>query len=58
MIHTLHKHRQQQLEIGRKLHMCDENFLRDAEKLVGSEIALALRISKNEVEQIIKNAIE
>ena len=58
MIHTLHKHRDQQIKNGKKLHMCDENFLRDAEKLLDSEIALALRISQDEVGEVVKNAMK
>lgn len=49
MVKVLHKHKQHQQEQGRKFHLSDENFLRDAEKLLGSEFALILDIPNDEV---------
>lgn len=49
MVCTLHRHRLQQLESGRKFHMCDENFLRDAQRLVESELSVVLDIPVTEV---------
>ena len=45
MIYSLYKHKHQQLETGRKFHQCDDNFLRDAERLLSGEIALVLELS-------------
>lgn len=56
MVRDLHIHRQKQLEQGRKFHLCDENFLRDAEKLLCAEFALVLNISQNEVKDFIHNS--
>ncbi len=36
MINSLHRHKKEQQEAGRKFHLCDENFLRDAEKLLNA----------------------
>lgn len=44
MICTLYRHRASQAAAGRKCHLCDENFLRDAEKLMSGEIALVLSL--------------
>ncbi len=55
MIHTLHIHRKEQLEAGRKFHLCDENFLRDAEKLLGAEFSAVLGIPQENVGEYIKN---
>ena len=44
MVRTLHRHKQAQLELGRKFHLCDENFLRDAQRLLESEFAMILGI--------------
>lgn len=49
MIYTLHCRKKQQLDGGRKLHICDENFLRDAEKVIDSEFSAVLGISPGEV---------
>ena len=58
MIHTLHLHKKQQMEMGRKMHLCDENFLRDAEKLLNAEFALVLGIQPSEVESYILTAMK
>lgn len=58
MVHSLYRHREQQTAAGRKFHLCDENFLRDAQKLLGSEFAIALQISESEVGDVVKSAIE
>lgn len=42
MIRALHQHKQAQEARGKKFHLCDENFLRDAERLLSAEIALVL----------------
>lgn len=57
MVHALHKHKQEQLDAGRKFHLCDENFLRDAEKLLSSEFSLVLNIPEDEVGAYVQNVI-
>ncbi len=42
MVHSLYVHKAEQTAAGKKFHLCDENFLRDAEKLLCSEIATVL----------------
>lgn len=49
MIRALNQHKENQLAAGRKFHLCDENFLRDAKKLLSSEFSLVLGISQSEV---------
>lgn len=58
MVHSLYRHREQQTAAGRKFHLCDENFLKDAQKLLGSEFAIALQISESEVGDVVKSAFE
>lgn len=58
MVHCLNQHREQQMAAGRKFHLCDENFLRDAQKLLGSEFSLALQIPENEVGDVVKKILE
>lgn len=53
MIRLLHRHREEQQAAGRKFHLCDENFLRDAHKLLCSEFSLVLGIPQSEVDAYI-----
>ena len=57
MINALHVHKQEQAAMGRKFHLCDENFLRDAEKLLNAEFSLVLGIPSDEVENYILSAL-
>ena len=45
IVYTLHRHKASQIVAGKKFHQSDENFLRDAEKLLSSEIALTMSLS-------------
>ena len=57
MIRALYRHKQEQLEAGRKFHRCDENFLRDAQKLLCSEFSLVLGIPQSEVSGYIEKKL-
>lgn len=58
MVRTLHRHKNEQLAAGRKFHLCDENFLRDAEKLLSAEFSMVLNIHPSEVGTYIQKAID
>lgn len=58
MVRALHAHKDAQLAQGRKFHLCDENFLRDAEKLLSAEFSLVLGIEKDQVGEYIQNALQ
>ncbi len=49
MVNTLHNHKTAQQAAGRKVHICDENFLRDAQRLLSTEFSQALGIAPSEV---------
>lgn len=49
MIRSLHNHKDTQAAAGRKFHLCDENFLRDAERLLNAEFSLVLGIEPGQV---------
>lgn len=49
MIRLLQRHRDEQLAAGRKFHLSDENFLRDAKKILASECAVVLEIPHEEI---------
>lgn len=48
-IRMLHRHRRAQQDAGRRLHLCDENFLRDAQQLIAGEVSLVLGIPEEQV---------
>ena len=58
MIRALHQHKENQLAAGRKFHLCDENFLHDAQKLLSSEFSMVLGIPQNEVAAYIEKKIK
>lgn len=55
MVHTLYLHRTRQQQAGKKIHMCDENFLRDAEKMLSGEFALVLQMDQSQVAGYIQS---
>ena len=58
MVKALHDQKNAQQALGRRLHLCDENFLRDAENLLGGEFSLVLGITPGEVASYIHNAMK
>lgn len=57
MVGTLHRHKEAQLASGKKFHLCDDNFLRDAQKLLSSEFSMVLGIEPSQVGDYVKNAL-
>lgn len=57
MISSLHNHRSDQIAQGRKFHLSDENFLRDAEKVICSEISLVLDMSMEDAYKYIREIL-
>lgn len=49
MVRALHRHKKEQQLQGKKFHQCDENFLRDAQKLLCSEFSLVLGLSYKQI---------
>lgn len=58
MIRSLHLHRQKQLAAGKKFHLCDENFLKDAQRLITGEVSQILGIAPDQVEDYIRSRVE
>ena len=54
MLHCLETYKQTQLEAGRRLHICDENFLRDVKKVLSGEISVVLDIPESEIPDYIQ----
>lgn len=57
MMKALQIHKETQAAQGKRLHLCDENFLRDVEKLLYGEFSLVLGMGTDEVGAYIHNAI-
>lgn len=57
MTHTLYCHRKQREAMGKKCHMCDENFLRDVEKLLCSEVCAVLDMDESQARQYIRSRL-
>ena len=58
MVRCLRIHRRQQMEQGRKFHQCDENFLRDAQRILSTEIGMVMQIPAGEVEGYLQSVFE
>lgn len=57
MIKTLHEHREIQIKSGKKMHISDERFLKDAEKMLYDEIAHVLSILPEQVSAYISEKL-
>lgn len=58
MVSSLYRYKDAQAAAGRKFHLCDENFLRDAEKLLSSEIALVMDLTQEEARDYLRNQLK
>ena len=58
MVYSLYRYRTAQTAVGKKLHMCDENFLRDAEKILSGEIASTLEIPSSEALRYLRSKLK
>ena len=54
MVHTLYRHKAAQTAAGRKVHLCDDNFLRDAEKLLAIEAAIVMGMEYDQAKKYLK----
>lgn len=57
MVASLYHHKEAQTAAGRKCHQSDENFLRDAEKLLSGEVALVKGISAEEAREYLRRRL-
>lgn len=58
MIRAIRHHRQLQLAQGKKFHLCDENFLKDAQRLITAEVSQILNIAPQEVEGYLRGRLD
>lgn len=57
MVGSLYRYRDEQFAAGRKFHQCDDNFLRDAEKLLSSEISLVLDMTPEQARDYLRDQL-
>lgn len=57
MVCSLHNHKKMILDNGRKFHLCDENFLKDAERILNAEFSVVLELPRNQVIQFVLDEI-
>ncbi|MBQ3251818.1 MAG: CarD family transcriptional regulator [Oscillospiraceae bacterium] len=55
MAHTLITRRKEQEQLGKKFHQCDEIFLKDALKLLDSEISIIMGIPQKDVRSFMES---
>ena len=55
MVCSLYRYKDEQADAGRKFHQCDENFLRDAEKRVCSELCLVLDMKPEQARAYLRD---
>ena len=58
MVASLYRYRGAQEAAGRKFHLCDDNFLRDAEKLLSSEISLVMNLPPDEARDFLRRHLK
>ena len=58
MVTSLYRHRRTQNAAGKKIHICDDNFLRDAEKQLAGEISVVLDMESTEALQYLRRKLK
>ena len=57
ILRALYRHKAERIAAGKKFHMSDDNFLRDAEKLLSSEISLVMNLSLEEARNYLRQQL-
>lgn len=57
-VHTLYGHKKSQQEAGKKVHMADDNFLRDAERILSGEISVIMDFSPEEAKAYLRSSLK
>ena len=57
MVCSLQAHQRQQIAAGRKFHMVDENFLREAQKTLESELSIVLQVAVSAVKETVEQLL-
>lgn len=57
-VHLLYRHKAEQTASGKKVHLCDDNFLRDAERLLASEISIVMDMDADSAKKYIREKLK
>lgn len=57
MICALYRHKESRIAEGKKFHQTDDNFLRDAEKLICSEICFVLDLDVQQAREYLRSKL-
>lgn len=57
MLHTLYRHKAERLAQGKKFHQSDDNFLRDGERLIASEIAWVMAMELDDARNYLRERL-
>lgn len=57
MVHALYLHKENQRQLGRRLHTCDDQFLHDAQKILDTEFSVVLNIPQEQVGSYVRSAM-
>lgn len=58
MVRSLYHHKDELTAAGKKVHLCDDNFLRDAERILASEIALVMDIESDAARKYLREKLK
>lgn len=58
MVCSIYRFRRIQVNAGKKIHLCDDNFLRDAEKQIASEISVAFHMDLKDALQYLREKLK
>lgn len=58
MLCTLYRHKAEQSAAGRKVHQCDDNFLRDAERMLSSEVAIVMELEYDQARTFLREQLK
>lgn len=58
MVRSLYRHKSAQSAVGRKVHLCDDNFLRDAEKLLLGEVCIVMDMDTDQAKQFLRSKLK
>ena len=56
-VYSIYAHRSAQKAAGRRLHMCDENFLHDVEKILAGELEAVMGITGPEALTLLRTSL-
>lgn len=58
MVRTLYRHKHALAISGKRCHLCDDNFLRDAERLLVNEAAVVLQMDTEQAKAYIREKLK